>query len=147
MILAVFALFTMIFGMFRNGLTDNADGTEGPGVFIGMLEGVSIFGAILILVFFTALNDYSKDLQMVKLSSLSRDEDMPVIRGKQSAVQTVNIWNLVVGDVIKLNPGDRIPADCLYLDGNNVTVDESSSKNNTNVDGMVDGQIKHVSKN
>lgn len=90
--------------------------------------GITIYLAIFLLVFITSLNDWAKDKQFVKLQSLGRDEDIAVIRGKQSAVQSINIWSLVVGDVIKLGPGDKVPADCLFLDGNNLVVDESQCK-------------------
>jgi Ca2+-transporting ATPase len=47
-----------------------------------------------------------------------------VVRGKKGVTQTISINKLVVGDVIVLEPGSIIPADCLLLEGNDVTVDE-----------------------
>ncbi len=40
---------------------------------------------------------------------------------------TVNIWDLCVGDVVMLNAGDRVPADCIIIKSANVEVDESSA--------------------
>ena len=48
-----------------------------------------------------------------------------MIRGKYGATQTVNIYKLVVGDIILLEQGARVPADCLLLEGQDITVDES----------------------
>ena len=39
-------------------------------------------------------------------------------------MQTVSVWNLVVGDIIQLQPGDKIPADCLVLHSANLHVNE-----------------------
>ena len=47
-----------------------------------------------------------------------------MIRGKHGATQSVNIYHLVVGDVILLETGARIPADCLLIEGTDITVDE-----------------------
>lgn len=35
------------------------------------------------------------------------------------------IRDLVVGDIVQLTPGDRVPADCVILDELNLVVDES----------------------
>lgn len=58
-----------------------------------------------------------KDKQFVRLQSLIKDEDIPVIRGKYGATQSVNIYKLVVGDIILLETGSRVPADCILVEG------------------------------
>lgn len=73
----------------------------------------------------TSLNDWVKDKQFVKLQSLVKDEEIAVIRGKYGATQSVNIYKLVVGDIILLEQGARVPADCLLLEGQDITVDET----------------------
>ena len=57
-----------------------------------------------------------KDKQFVRLQSIIKDEDMPVIRGKYGATQSVNIYKLVVGDIILLEAGARVPADCVLIE-------------------------------
>lgn len=37
-------------------------------------------------------------------------------------MQTVSIWEIVVGDIISLAPGDKIPADCLVVSSANLRV-------------------------
>lgn len=61
----------------------------------------------------------------MRLQSLVKDEDIAVIRGKYGATQSVNIYKLVVGDIILLETGARVPADCLLLEGQDITVDET----------------------
>jgi P-type E1-E2 ATPase len=82
----------------------------------GWVEGVSIYIAIFIIVTITSGNDWVKDKQFVNLSSLVKDENIAVIRGKQGATQSVNIFDLVVGDIILLETGSRIPADCILIE-------------------------------
>ena len=66
-----------------------------------------------------------KDKNFVKLQSELKYETIAVIRGKYGATQTVNIYDLVVGDIVILETGCRIPADCLLIDGQDLTSDES----------------------
>ena len=47
-----------------------------------------------------------------------------MLRGKRGSVQTLNVWEMVVGDVIQLQPGDKVPADCLVLSSVNLHVKE-----------------------
>lgn len=39
--------------------------------------------------------------------------------------QTISIYDLVVGDVIKLQAGDIVPADCVIITEQDLVVDES----------------------
>jgi P-type E1-E2 ATPase len=66
-----------------------------------------------------------KDKQFVKLQASLKDEDVVVIRGKYGAMQSVNIYDLVVGDIIILETGMRIPADCILFESTDLSVDES----------------------
>lgn len=40
--------------------------------------------------------------------------------------QTLLNYDLVVGDVIKLEQGMRIPADCVLIEGTDIATDESA---------------------
>lgn len=111
--LAIAAFFTIITNMVATGPA------------WGWVQGVSIYFAIFIIVSLSALNDWVKDKQFVRLQSLVKDENIAVIRGKYGATQAVNIYDLVVGDIVILETGCRVPADCLLLEGLDVTVDES----------------------
>ena len=56
--------------------------------------------------------------------SLVKDEDITVVRGKHGYTATVNVFDLVVGDIIMLETGSRVPADCILVEGTDVRVDE-----------------------
>ena len=90
--LAIAALITLLTGLIENPKW-------------GWIEGVAIFVAIFIIVAITSGNDWVKDKQFVRLMSLVKDENIAVIRGKYGATQSVNIYELVVGDVIILETG------------------------------------------
>jgi len=65
----------------------------------------------------------------VQLQNLNREEILPVIRGKRGQMQTVSAWDLVVGDIIQLKPGDKVPADCLVISSANLAVNEPQPRN------------------
>ena len=99
-----------------------------PGMIVepsnGWIEGVFILVGLLIQVLIASWNDYSKDNKFVELQSKNREEDVPVLRGKKGSMQTVSVWNLVVGDIITMQPGDKVPADCLVISSANLNVEE-----------------------
>jgi P-type E1-E2 ATPase len=49
-----------------------------------------------------------------------------VYRGGNGMTQTIPVADLVVGDIIKLEQGMRIPADCVLLEGIDISTDESA---------------------
>lgn len=75
-------------------------------------------------MFTTSFADYMKDRQFVKLQSLVKNEDVTVIRGKYNATHKVSVWSLCVGDVILLETGQRVPADCIVINSVDLRVDE-----------------------
>ena len=90
----------------------------------GWVEGVFILIALCVQVLITSWNDYSKDNKFVELQSMNREENIPVLRGKKGSMQTVSVWNLVVGDIITMQPGDKVPADCIVIRSANLIVNE-----------------------
>jgi len=93
--------------------------------FTGLVEGVSIAIIMALLVIIGSFTDYFKDKQFLDLLSEVKDEQVPVIRGKYGATQSVNSYSLVVGDIILLEAGNRVPADCLLIEGEDLEVDEN----------------------
>ena len=78
-------------------------------------EAFTIILAAFILIAVTSIADWAKDRRFVQLQALIKEDNVTVIRGKVSAYSTISIWDLVVGDVITLNTGAQVPADCLVL--------------------------------
>lgn len=56
------------------------------------------------------------------MASKCRDEEVTVVRGKCGAMQRIDIWKLVVGDVVILDAGDKVPADCIIIESTNLDV-------------------------
>ena len=110
-VIGIFAILSIISGVIYNPQK-------------GWIEGVSILVALFILVLISSFMDITKDQTFVRLQQYSLNEDMHIIRGKRGTVQSCSIWNLVVGDIVNLSAGDKVPADCIIVDGQQVTVDE-----------------------
>jgi P-type E1-E2 ATPase len=69
--------------------------------------------------------DSMKQRQYLKLIDELKSQEVNVIRGQYGLAQPCKSSEVVVGDIITIEPGMRIPADCILLDGMDVTVDES----------------------
>lgn len=82
----------------------------------GWKDGVSILISLVLLVLIQSWNDWMKDYRFVQLTNLCRDDEVTVVRGKMGAMQKIDIWELVVGDVIMLDAGDKVPADCIIIE-------------------------------
>jgi len=95
-----------------------ADGWGAP------LEAISIILIGLIIILITSVTDYFKDKKFIELSALLKEEQTTVIRGKFGAAERVSVWSLVVGDIIMVKEGQRIPADCLVIEAADLEVDE-----------------------
>jgi magnesium-transporting ATPase (P-type) len=48
-----------------------------------------------------------------------------VFRGAYGTANSILVKDLVVGDIIQLGQGDRVPADCIVLDEIHLTIDQS----------------------
>ncbi|PWY81521.1 plasma membrane calcium-transporting ATPase [Aspergillus sclerotioniger CBS 115572] len=89
------------------------------------VEGVAIIVAIIVIVLVGAGNDFQKQWQFQKLNKKKQDRDVRVIRSGRS--QEVTIHDLVVGDIVHMEPGDVIPADGILIQGHHIRCDESSA--------------------
>jgi Ca2+-transporting ATPase len=111
LVIAICAAFSIIFGMIYDPKT-------------GWVEGVAIIAVLAIMIIITSLNDWFKDKRFVELASASKDAKLPVFRGKRGQMQTVDMWKMVVGDVVILNAGNIVPADCILIKGERFSVTE-----------------------
>ena len=89
----------------------------------GWIEGAAILFAVLLVAIVTATNDYEKESQFQKLNAVKEDVCIQVIRNGNTI--SINTKQLVVGDIIKLNAGDKIPADGILVSGSDVSCDQS----------------------
>lgn len=92
----------------------------------GWIEGTTILLAVMLVSIVTAASDWNKERQFRSLDSQKDDITYEVWRGGE--VERVNVKDILVGDIVLLGPGDKIPADGLFVDGRgaqSVSVDES----------------------
>lgn len=81
---------------------------------------------ILIIVFMNAILGFVQEFRTEKSLEALKELASPtakVVRGGK--FQIINSIYLVPGDLLVLESGDRIPADCILVENNNVMVDES----------------------
>jgi Ca2+-transporting ATPase len=92
---------------------------------IEWVEGVAIIVAIVIVVIVGSLNDWQKERQFVKLNKKKEDRNVNVIRSGRT--REISVFDIVVGDVVHIEPGDMIPVDGIFIEGHNVKCDESQT--------------------
>ncbi len=111
-ILLVAALVSLIMGVLTEGIET------------GWIEGFAIFIAVFLIVSVTAVNNYLKEKQFRKLYAQLDDRKVNVIR--QTKIHSISIYDLLVGDIMKIDTGEIFPTDGLLINGFNVSVDESA---------------------
>ena len=119
-LLSVAAVVSLALGIYQS-VTPQPDG-EAP---VEWVEGVAIMVAIIIVVIVGAANDYQKERQFVKLNKKKDDRNVKVIRSGKS--REISVHDVLVGDVLHLEPGDMIPVDGIFISGHNMKCDESSA--------------------
>lgn len=89
-----------------------------------ILEAISIFFAVLFAGMLQTVCDWGKEKQFLRLRSEIMSEKVQVLRGQYGTSQTILNSDLVVGDVVLLSEGDRVPADCLLIEEMDMFVDQ-----------------------
>lgn len=101
----------------------------------GWIEGAAILVSVIIVVFVTAFNDYTKEKQFRGLQSrIEHEHTFSVIRNGEPI--QILVTDLVVGDICQVKYGDLLPADGVVIQSNDLKVDESS----------LTGESDHVKK-
>ncbi|KAL2464641.1 putative calcium-transporting ATPase 11 [Forsythia ovata] len=90
----------------------------------GMYDGLGILFCVILVVMVTAVSDYKQSLQFKALDKEKKKIFIQVTRDRTR--QKVSIYDLVVGDVVHLSIGDRVPADGIFISGHSLLVDQSS---------------------
>ncbi|CAG8746191.1 8792_t:CDS:2, partial [Racocetra persica] len=92
---------------------------------LGWIEGTAILAAVVVVVLTNAINNYQKERQFRKLNEKKEDRNIKLIRdGKE---RQISVFDVYVGDIMVLEPGDIVAVDGIYLSGHNLTCDESSA--------------------
>lgn len=95
------------------------------------VEGLAILLAVLIVVGVGALNDWQKEKKFVALSKKTDERNVKVIRSGRS--REISVFDVVVGDVVHLEPGNVVPCDGVLIQGYGVKCDESSQTGESDI--------------
>ncbi|XP_016478874.2 putative calcium-transporting ATPase 13, plasma membrane-type [Nicotiana tabacum] len=110
-IVLLYAVLSLGFGVKKQGLK-------------GCFDGGSILVALFLVISLSASCNYWHKRQLYELWRPIEAVPILVIRnGKDTGI---SLSAAVVGDVIRLRAGDRVPADGLYIDQNSLQIDEST---------------------
>ena len=90
----------------------------------GYLEGVAIIVVVFLVITVQAFIDRRKEQKFRQLNSVKDNYDVLVVRG--GTAQRVKADDIVVGDLIKISAGDKIPADALFVSGSSLKTNESA---------------------
>lgn len=127
-LLSVAAVISLALGIYQ---TVNPAPSEEHEAKVEWVEGVAIMVAIFVVTFVGALNDYQKERQFIKLNRKKEERFVKVIRSGKS--QEISVYDVLVGDVMHLEPGDLIPVDGVFIEGHNVKCDESSATGESDI--------------
>ncbi|XP_013919499.1 PREDICTED: plasma membrane calcium-transporting ATPase 2 isoform X2 [Thamnophis sirtalis] len=91
----------------------------------GWIEGAAILLSVICVVLVTAFNDWSKEKQFRGLQSrIEQEQKFTVVRGGH--VIQIPVAEIVVGDIAQVKYGDLLPTDGVFIQGNDLKIDESS---------------------
>lgn len=98
------------------------------------VEALMIYFGIFFASFIQAICEYQKDAQWLSLKSEINNQEVIVYRGNGDP-RYVKVRDVVVGDLIQVTAGNRVPADCILVEEMNMHVDQSMimSSDQTNV--------------
>lgn len=120
-LLCIAAVVSLALGLYQTFGGSHEDG----GAKVEWVEGVAIIVAITIVVVVGAANDWQKERQFQKLNQKKEDRIVKITRSGKP--QNISIHDVLVGDVMLLEPGDVIPVDGVFIEGHNLSCDESSA--------------------
>lgn len=107
------------------------EGDDPGGPQIEWVEGVAIMIAIVIVVVVGSFIDYSKERQFAKLNRKKQDRIVKVVRSGKTI--ELSVFDILVGDVVHLEPGDLVPVDGILIGGFNVKCDESQATGESDI--------------
>jgi Ca2+-transporting ATPase len=121
-LLTVAAVISLALGLYETLGVDHPPGSPTP---IDWVEGVAICAAIIIVTLVGSLNDWQKERAFVRLNAKKEEREIKVIRSGKSFM--ISVYDILVGDVLHLEPGDLVPVDGIFIEGHEVKCDESSA--------------------
>lgn len=107
------AIVSVVIGLIKDGFPE------------GLIEGVSIIIALIIIIVVNSGNNWISERQLANLVKLQELQEVAVHRGSSLVTVSIDASELVVGDLIKFRDGEKVPADCLLVTGQDVSCEEA----------------------
>lgn len=121
-VLTIAAAISLALGLYETLGVEHPPGSPMP---VDWVEGLAICVAIIIVVLVTALNDWQKEQAFVRLNAKKEERQVKVTRSGKASM--ISVYDVLVGDILHLEPGDVVPVDGVFIDGHGVKCDESSA--------------------
>ena len=103
-ILLMAALVSVIIGIIKEGFPK------------GLIEGVSIMIALVIIITVNSGNNWISERRLANLVKIADKQEVAVYRGTDETI-TIDASQLVVGDIFKFGEGEKVPADSVLVTG------------------------------
>ncbi|KAF4855272.1 Calcium-transporting ATPase 2 [Colletotrichum siamense] len=135
-LLTVAAVISLALGLYETLGVEHPPGSPTP---VDWVEGVAICAAIAIVTLVGSINDWQKERAFVRLSAKKDEREVKVTRSGKQAL--ISVYDVLVGDVLHLEPGDLVPVDGVYIDGHELRCDESSATGESDAIKKTGGSI------
>lgn len=120
-ILSIAAIVSLSVGLYED-FGPNNDPDEPK---VHWIEGVAILISVFIVITAGSINDYQKEKQFRKLNAKKEDRKVKALRNGENVL--ISVYDIEVGDILLLEPGDLISADGIFVQGHNLKCDESAA--------------------
>jgi len=121
-ILSVAAIVSLSIGLYED-FGPGSENNDEPKVH--WIEGVAILVSVFIVITAGSINDYQKEKQFRALNAKKDDRKVKALRGGENVM--ISVYDVQVGDVLLLEPGDLLCADGVFIQGHNLKCDESAA--------------------
>ena len=95
------------------------------------IDGTSIIIAVFVVVSVGSVTNYKKEMKFHTLNDVQNEQTKYNAIRKGQPIQLTSD-QILVGDLIKINYGDILPADMILVEGNGIKIDESSLTGESN---------------
>ena len=95
------------------------------------IDGTSIIVAVLVVVSVGSVTNYKKEMKFHDLNDIQNGTTTYNVIRNGEPIKLISD-DILVGDLIKINYGEILPADMLMVEGNGIKIDESSLTGESN---------------
>ncbi|POS70561.1 plasma membrane calcium-transporting ATPase [Diaporthe helianthi] len=115
------ATVSLALGVYQAVQIQQQGGKQGSS--LEWVESVTIVAAIILIILVQALNDYHKNYKFQKLNQKKEERKVTVTRSGKHV--TISVFDLLVGDLLRVEAGEVAPVDGVLVDGFGIQADES----------------------